>query len=183
MKKIIALKIGNLFTYWFRLRYGKRISFGKNTILNGRFAFRGKGRLVIGDDVNMWAHKEKNEFITLDEDAVIEIGDRCRLNGISIQCKKRVSVGNDCLIGSAMILDTDYHSIHFEKRNDPQFIKVSPVAIKNRVWLAGQSAILKGVTVHDDAVVGFRAVVAKDVPAQTVVAGNPAREITHIDPL
>ncbi len=181
MKKNIARTLSLLFVCWFRLRYGKRIRFGKNTIINHRFMMRGRGRLVIGNDVNMWAHKEKNEFITLGREALIEIGDRCRLNGISVQCKSRVSVGDDCLAGSALIMDTDYHSVRFETRNDPAAVKVSPVKIKKRVWLAGQCAVLKGVTVNDDAVVGFRAVVTKDVPAGTIVAGNPAREVANIN--
>jgi len=130
----------------------------------------------------LWAHKEKNEFITFGADAEIVIGRRNRLNGISVQCKKNVTIGDDCMVGSCMIMDTDFHSIYFEHRDVSEFIKTWPVTIKNRVWLAGQTAILKGVTVHDDAVVGFRAVVTKDVPAKTIVAGNPAREVSKIEP-
>jgi maltose O-acetyltransferase len=181
MKKTLAIKLSLFIKTWFKLLYGNRIRFGKKTIINHRFSFKGKGKLIIGNNVNLWAHKEKNEFITLSKGALIEIGDGCRLNGLSVQCREHVSIGRDCLIGSALVLDTDYHSVHFEKRNDPDYIRNSPVFIKDRVWLAGQTAVLKGVTVGEEAVVGFRAVVTKDIAPKTIVAGNPAREVAHIE--
>lgn len=71
-------------------------------------------------------------------------------------------------------MDNDFHSVEFDHRNDPAYIKSKPIVIEDRAWLAGQSAILKGVTVGKDAVVAFRAVVTKDVPEGRIVAGNPA---------
>lgn len=180
MKKLIAQKISLFFKVWYRLIYGSHVKFGKRTIVNHKLCFKGPGRLIFGDDVNLWSHKEPNEFFTFDPSAVIKIGARSRLNGVGIQCKTAVTIGEDCLIGSALIVDTDFHSVHFEHRNDPAFIKTKPVQIGDRVWLAGQCAILKGVTIGQEAVVGFRAVVTKDVAAKTVVAGNPAKEIGSV---
>jgi acetyltransferase-like isoleucine patch superfamily enzyme len=177
MKKTLAKMIGKFFCAFYKMRYGGRIKFGKNVILNDKFRFRGKGRLIIHDDANLWCHKEPNVFQTFDPGAKIEIGARTRLNGASIQARKSISVGEDCLVGSAIIMDNDFHAVHFAHRNDREFIKTKPVVVGNKVWIAGQSAVLKGVTVGDEAVIGFRAVVTKDVPAKTVVAGNPAREI------
>ena len=181
-KKALAARLCLPLKWWYSLASGGRIKFGKNVIVNHRFRFTGKGRLHIGDNAILWAHKEPNEFITFGPDALIEVGARTRLNGLSVQCKKHVSIGADCMVGSSMIMDTDFHSIYFDRRDEPEFVKTWPVIIKDRVWLAGQCAILKGVTVHEEAVVGFRAVVAKDVPAKTVVAGNPAREVSKIEP-
>lgn len=170
----IAVFVSALMKAFLRLRHRNRIAWGKGVILNHRFLFRGPGRLVIGDECNLWAHQEPNAFHTYDKDAVIKIGKRCRLNGVSVHCRKTVAFGEDCLAGSAIIMDNDFHSTEFAHRNDPARIKSKPVVIEDRAWLAGQSAILKGVTVGKDAVVGFRAVVTKDVPEGRIVAGNPA---------
>lgn len=180
MKKIIARKISFFFKLWYGFRYGRRVNFGRRVIVNHKFVFRGKGRLVVGDDVNMWSHGEKNDFYTFDPAALIHIGARSRINGISVQCKQQVIIGEDCLIGSAILIDTDFHSVNYEHRNDSAHVKSKTIRVGDKVWLAGQSAVLKGVTIGDRAVVGFRAVVAKDVPPDTIVAGNPAQEIGKI---
>jgi maltose O-acetyltransferase len=52
-----------------------------------------------------------------------------------------------------------------------------PVSIGRNVWIGGGAIILPGVQVHDDAVIGAGAVVTRDVPAGTTVAGNPARPL------
>jgi acetyltransferase-like isoleucine patch superfamily enzyme len=52
-----------------------------------------------------------------------------------------------------------------------------PVVLGDDVWIGADATILKGVTIGDRAIVGAGAVVTSDVPADTVVAGNPARVI------
>ena len=56
----------------------------------------------------------------------------------------------------------------------------APITIGNNVWLAGQTAILKGVHIGDNSVVGFRAVVTGDVPPNVIVAGNPGRIVRQL---
>ena len=57
----------------------------------------------------------------------------------------------------------------------------APVRLVNNVWIGSHATILPGVTVGDGAVVAAGAVVAKDVPANTVVGGVPAKVIKHIE--
>lgn len=52
-----------------------------------------------------------------------------------------------------------------------------PVIIEDDVWIGANAIILRGVTIHNGAVVGAGAVVAKDVEPYSIVAGNPAKEI------
>ncbi|MBT4917346.1 acyltransferase [Candidatus Peregrinibacteria bacterium] len=180
MKRTVALILSWPLKLIMKLRFGKRIKFGKNVILNHKFRFQGKGTLEVGDNCNLYAHEEATRFLTFNKEAKITIGKGTRLNGTTFQCKSSIEIGEDCLIGSAMLIDTDFHSIYHEHRNDPAHIKSKPIKIGDRCWLAGQSTILKGVTVGNESVVAFRALVTKDVPEKVVVAGNPAKVVKEI---
>jgi maltose O-acetyltransferase len=171
--------------YWrliIRLRHGRRVRIGRNFRTNGRLVIIGPGRVEIGDDVNAWAHAEKNVLITFARDSRIRIGSGTRLNGAGIQARTRITVGRRCILGSTLLLDTDHHPLDPDRRHDPTApVASAPIAIGDNVWLGGQSAVLKGVTIGDNSVVAFRAVVASDVPANVVVAGNPARIVRRLD--
>lgn len=179
-RNFIALVLSFPFKMLFYVLNFGRVKFGKRVIINWRFKFRGSGRLIIEDDVNMWAHKEWNEFFTYSKDSIIKIGSCTRLNGITIQCRKSVEIGERCLIGSAMIIDNDFHSIYPEHRNDLDYIKSESIFVGDDVWIAGQSVILKGVNIGKRSVVAMRAVVTKNVEENTVVAGNPAMVVKSV---
>lgn len=165
---------------FYMLRYGGKVSFGKKVILSFKFRFQGKGKLIIEEGANLWTHREANEFFTYDKNAVIQIGAFSRLNGVNIHCKKSVTLGKHCLVGSCILIDTDFHALEFEHRNDPDFIKSNPVIIQDRCWLAGQSVILKGVTVGTESVIGFRAVVSQNIPSRSIAVGNPAHVVKSV---
>ena len=79
-----------------------------------------------------------------------------------------------------LIYDQDGHPLDAARRragepSPPE--SVAPVTLGNDVWVGSGAVILKGVTVGDRAVVAARSVVTKDVPADSVVAGNPARVV------
>ena len=178
-KRLVGI-VSTVCVGYFGLRYHGRVHFGHGIIMNWHFKFRGPGRLYIGNNVNLWAHEEPNRFFTYAWDATIRIGSHTRLNGVTCQSKKSVVIGERCAIGSAILIDTDFHSTDAAHRNDADHVKSEPITIGDDVWLAGQCAVLKGVTIGEKAVVGFRAVVASDVEANTVVAGNPARVIKNL---
>ena len=182
MKQAIARFLSRIFIFYYKLRYGAGLSFGQNVLINHKFKFKGPGQLKIGPDCNLWAHSEANEFYLYDPQAQIEIGANSRLNGISCHCAQSIKIGQNCLIGSATIMDTDFHSFTDPSHilfNNPQ---VKPVQIGDGVWLCGQSAILKGSQIGAKSVVGFRSIVAKSFPANVVIAGNPAQIIKSKSP-
>lgn len=164
----------------YRLFFPKRVKIGNNVIANFRLKIAGKGKVEIGDDVNLWSHAEPTNLLTFSPEAIIKIGKGCRLNGATLQARKAITVGNHCLLGSTIVMDNDFHHVDPNRRFDKSEIPTKPVIIGDNVWLCGQSAVLKGVNIGNNSVVGFRAVVTKDVPTNVVVAGNPALIVREI---
>ena len=123
--------------------------------------------------------------------ASILIGKRVFMSGYLIAAK-HIEIGDDVLISwGVTILDHDSHAIAFSQRSQDvldwqegkknwESVKTAPVKISNKVWIGFNSIILKGVTIGEGAVVGAGAVVTKDIPSWSVVAGNPARVIREI---
>jgi acetyltransferase-like isoleucine patch superfamily enzyme len=121
----------------------------------------------------------------------ISIGNRSFISATLISSQE-IKVGNDVLISwGTVIVDHNSHSISFtERKNDViqwrnghkdwSNVKISPVSISNKVWIGFNSIILKGVNIGEGAVIGAGSVVTKDVPAWTIVAGNPAQVIREI---
>jgi maltose O-acetyltransferase len=178
LKPLVAGTISRVFLAWYGLKYGKRVRFGRNFLTNGKLVIKGPGKVIFGDDINAWCHTEKNVFITYLPEARISVGHGTRLNGISAMAYSTIKVGSRCIVGSTMMVDTDFHSTDPALRHDPDApFAVAPIELKENVWVAGQSAILKGVTIGENSIVAFRAVVTKDVPPNVIVGGNPARVV------
>lgn len=118
---------------------------------------------------------------TLRSGAEIRIGRDTGISGGSICAAKSVTIGDECLIGAdVMLSDTDFHTIAPERRrfnNSPDAIASSPVIVEDNVFIGARSIILKGVTIGRNSVVGAGSVVTKNVPPDSIVAGNPARII------
>jgi maltose O-acetyltransferase len=90
-----------------------------------------------------------------------------------------VRLGDHVLLGPAVQIYTATHPLDAaERRSGIEGAK--PVTIGNDVWIGGGAIVLPGVSIGDRAVIGAGAVVTKDVPADAVVAGNPARVVRGI---
>lgn len=157
-----------------------RYVIGDDFICNGRLKLGGPGRIHIGRGCNAWARAESNVLLTFSVDAAIQIGDNVRLNGAGLQAASGITVGDDCILGSCTIVDTDHHLVTVDRRRSTAPAATAPIRIGRNVWVAGMAAVLKGVTIGDDSVVAFGALVASDVPAGVVVAGNPARVVKNL---
>ena len=109
----------------------------------------------------------------------ITVGERVFINsGCCFQDQGGIEIGDDVLIGQQVVIATLNHDLHPEKRGN---MLPKPVKIGNKVWIGAHATILPGVTIGDGAVVAAGAVVTKDVPANAVVAGVPAKIIKEID--
>lgn len=88
-----------------------------------------------------------------------------------------ITIGDDVLIGHNVTLATLNHD---EKPECRQNIYPKPIEIGSRVWIGSNATILQGVKIGDNAIIGAGAVVTKDVPANMLAAGVPARIIRRI---
>lgn len=139
------------------------------------------GDTVIGDNFQS-GHK-----VTIRENT--KIGDNVRigtLSDIQHQCNigNYVSIHSNCFIGEESKIN-DYVWIfpHVVLTNDPTppSDKLLGVTIDSFAAISAKSILLPGINIHGDSLVGAGAVVTKDVPKETVVVGNPAKEICTID--
>ncbi|MCR8985468.1 sugar O-acetyltransferase [Brevibacillus laterosporus] len=106
----------------------------------------------------------------------ITIGKNVFFNtGCSFQDRGGISIGNGSMIGMNVTIATLNHGLSLETRN---IAYPSPV---ENVWIGSNSTILPGVTIGDNSVVAAGAVVTKNVPENTVVAGVPAKVVKKIN--
>ena len=112
-------------------------------------------------------YSEFGKNLTLGRDVFINIGCRFQDTG-------GITVGDGSLIGHGSTLTTLDHGIDPERRAD---MVPAPIVIGRKVWLGAAVTVVPGVTIGDGAIVGAGAVVTKDVPANAIVAGVPAKLI------
>ncbi len=157
---------------------GNSIVFGKNCLFKYcRIHINGNNnKIVIGDhcyaiNAELWIEDNNNS---------INIGNNSRLAGTAhIACieGQTVSIGNDCLFSSDIIIRTgDSHSI-----TDLTGNRINPscsVNIGNHVWIGNRVIVLKGVTIPNDCIVGTGAIVTRGFEEHnSVIAGVPAKVI------
>jgi acetyltransferase-like isoleucine patch superfamily enzyme len=153
-----------------RLYYNKKFfSLGKGLDFHGRPRVHGQGKILAGKNLMLNGNAE----LWAGENATMILGDNVYLNaGVILSSKARIEVGDSTLIGhQTIIFDTDWHGI------DGHYAKEAPIRIGKHVWIGTRAIILKGVTIGDNAIVGAGSVVTKNVAENTIVAGNPARQI------
>ena len=108
----------------------------------------------------------------------IHLGKHVFINACcNVQDQGGIYIGEDALIGHRVVLATVDHDLNpYDRTNH-----CAPIRIGDRVWIGSGAIITRGVTIGDGAVVAAGAVVTKDVPANTVVGGVPAKVIKTID--
>jgi acetyltransferase-like isoleucine patch superfamily enzyme len=112
-------------------------------------------------------------------EGVVSIGAKTVLGQeCTISAFQHVSIGRECVIADrVMLIDFDHGAVEVDRPVRQQGIYKRDVRVGNNVWIGYGACILRGVTVGDNAIIGTSAVVTRDVPANAVVAGVPARVI------
>jgi len=92
---------------------------------------------------------------------------------------EKILIGDSCMIAhGAYISDADWHGIY--DRAEPVG-KTKPVILEDNVWIGDSAIICKGVRIGKNSIIGAGSVVTKDVPPNTIYAGNPAKFVKAID--
>ena len=111
----------------------------------------------------------------------LSVGDRFYANAgcVVLDCAP-VTIGDRVLFGPGVHVYAATHPLESElRRRRLEYAK--PVSIGDDAWIGGAVVVLPGVTIGDRAVIGAGSVVTRDVPADTVAAGNPSRPIRELE--
>ena len=107
----------------------------------------------------------------------VKIGKHVFINhSLTVMARGSIEIEDDVMIGPGASLLTANHDLY-----DHQILLCGKVTIKKNAWIGAKAMILPGVTVGENAVVAGGSVVTKDVPSNTVVGGNPAHVLKHLD--
>ncbi len=171
--------------WWCRIKFlflGKKFRAGKCFRVYGPLILTGPGQVVFGDNCLVISNAIKPVCIrTFTHEATVTLGDHAGLNGTSIQCVRRVTIGRLSNVADAYITDSPAHSLNKSRRLETiEDIPAWPVTLGENVWVSVQVVILDGVTIGDNVVIGACSLVRKDVPANVFAAGNPLTIIRSI---
>jgi acetyltransferase-like isoleucine patch superfamily enzyme len=159
---------------WLKLRFRRRL------VLDG-IAFVGPGVTIeIGKDARVrlgrWSWIGHGTKIRAHEGEVrigakTVLGQECTISSF-----QHVSIGRECIVADrVMLIDFDHGVVEVERPVREQGIYKRDVRVGHNVWMGYGACVLRGVRVGDNAIIGTSTVVTKDVPANAVVAGVPAK--------
>lgn len=171
------------------------VNFGNNCRIFNSFYLNNNGYISIGDNFLMLSGGGYNPLcrnikgaIVANKNSSIIIGNHVHVSSVCIRARKRIIIGDNVKIGGdTLIIDSNAHSINFLDRRegndhlDSKHAISKEVVIGNDVMIGTRCIILKGVHIGDRCIIGAGSVVVKDIPADTIAAGNPCRVIKKIN--
>lgn len=171
---ILRKKIGPLQ----KAKYGK---FGKKSYLEKPFLHTNVSNIFIDYGVGIYKNSRMQIYPLKDHKlANIFIGKGTVIGfNVSLLAGADIKIGENVLFASNILITSENHGMDPENvlKYSLQSLEAKPVVIEDNVWIGENSIILPGVTVGKYSIIGAGAVVTKDVPSYTIVAGNPAKII------
>jgi acetyltransferase-like isoleucine patch superfamily enzyme len=145
----------------------------------------GQGTILIGDNVIIDGRCHFFFAVRYSENPTLTIGDG---SGIGHSCAftvgREITIGRNCRVGANVaFFDAPGHPMDPARRRaghpaNPEDVRA--IVIGDNVWIGSEAAIFPGVTIGDNCVVAYGAIVMTSVPENTMVAGNPARQVAKI---
>ncbi|MFF2777507.1 sugar O-acetyltransferase [Streptomyces sp. NPDC058052] len=141
----------------------------------------GEARAVLGELLgSVGEDVEVRPPLYVDYGSNITIGARTFVNyHLTALDVAAITIGEDCQIGPNVQLLTPTHPLEPQPRRD-KLEAALPITLGDNVWLGGGVIVCPGVTIGDNSVIGAGAVVTKDIPANVVAVGNPARPVRDL---
>ncbi len=152
----------------------------------------GGGKISIGDNLTLSSSFLSNmvglyqrSIIVARNGGKVTIGNNVSMSGVTIYAFKHIEIGDYTNIGgNTKIFDSDFHPvdplIRLEDPDNKEHTGMRETVIGKNVFIGCNALILKGVHIGDDSVIGAGSVVTKDIPANCIAAGNPAKVIKQI---
>lgn len=150
---------------------------GQGTRVVGRPCIENQGSITIGRDTLIRSATLPVELFTT-HGAVLKIGSGCVINsGVSLAATRSITLGDRVFLGTLVfVMDNSFHDV-LDREIHPDG---KPVVIEDDVWIGVKASVLPGVRIGRGAVVGAHALVTRDVPPFSLVAGIPARVIRSL---
>ena len=127
----------------------------------------------VGDSFNLIPPFYADNGLNITVGRAVFIGHECAFTGHAA-----ISIGDQVMIAHKVNLVTAGHPVAPDKRRS--YITAEPITIETNVWIGASATVLPGVTIGADSVVAAGAVVTRDVPPATLVAGVPAKVIRDL---
>lgn len=160
------------FWYLIRLRAASRGVIPPTTQFDGPVHIGGDGHVTLGD----YCRLGRDVYFETKEGGRIVLGDHVTVNnGTMITSYSEVRIGDHALIGEYVSIRDANHGTAPGEPMRLQAHDTAPIEIGADAWIARGCAVLKGVRIGSGAVVAANSVVTKDVPANTIVGGVPAK--------
>lgn len=170
------------------------VKYGKKCCLEGRIwlAIEDGAKVSIGSGCHITGGRFVNRIgrnqassLSAARGAELTIGDGCGISSSCIWARESIVIGNNVNIGAdCIVFDHDAHSLdHLKRRcyaDDSAGTATAPIRIADDVLIGARTIVLKGVTIGARAIVGAGSVVAGDIPAGEIWAGNPAKFIKKL---
>lgn len=175
---------------WWKGPIPPNVVFGEGFYCESAQVFRhlkskAPGAVIFGDHVSVYGGCS----FSVGVNGRCTVGDFTLLNGALVMAEERIEIGSHCLVSwNVGIADSDFHPLEpaqrlidaealapfYENRPARPKLVTAPVIIRDNVWIGMNATILKGIEIGENSVVAAGSVVTKSVPANVVVAGNPA---------
>lgn len=177
------------------LFYSPNITTGKNFIVHNKIYLRmnKNSHLTIGDNFlynsgdffNPIARNIRGGFF-LNDNSQVFIGNNVGISCTCIWSNLFIKIGDRVKIGAdTIIMDTDAHSLNYlERRNDEtdgMKTQSKPIVIEDDVLIGTRCIILKGVHIGARSIIGSGSIVTKDIPSDSIAAGNPCKVLKKIE--
>lgn len=155
----------------------KTSSVGRLGRISGKLTLKNSGEFIVGRNVSFHA-KPFPSSVTVNKLAKLWVGDNVFFNyGLDIGCTKSIRIGSNTIIGPMVnMIDTNFHPVDSDDRSQSKDIVIS-----DNVWIGRGAVILPGVTIGQNSVIAAGSVVTRDIPANVLAGGTPAKVIREIN--
>lgn len=134
--------------------------------------------VILGDNVLM---KNDCRIMITGNHCTVEVGDNttfthhCQLE--AQEESTHIIIGEDCMFSNNVLVRTNDSHYIYDAKTGTRTNPPADVKIGNHVWLAAYTTVMKGSTINDGAVIGYRSVVTKEIPDSCVAVGTPAKVV------